>query len=264
MNDIEKSITKKFHKTLFVPFVKSIKKYELISGNDKIAVCISGGKDSMLLAKLLEELKKHKVVKFDLEYIVMDPGYTDEVLKKIKYNLNLLNINAHIFKTDIFQVSNKLNEESPCYLCARMRRGHLYNKALELGCNKIALGHHFDDVLETIMLNMLYAGTYSSMMPKLKSDNFKPLELIRPMYLVHEENIIAWANYNNLEFIDCACSFTKRSQGKRKEVRELIELISKKDKNIKQNIFKSSENVNLNTIISYKKDKEEYNFLSDY
>lgn len=257
-------MNKQFKKTLFKPFIEAIKKYNLIEEGDVIGVCMSGGKDSFLLASLLLELQKHKRVNYELKFIVMDPGYKEENLNKIKENLKLFKIDAHIFKTDVFKVSTKLNENNPCYLCARMRRGHLYNEALKLGCNKIALGHHMDDVVETILLNMIYAGSYSSMMPKLKSDNFKPLELIRPMYLIEEENIIKWVKDNNLEFIGCACSVTSKDIGKRQEIKELVKLLTKEYKNAKHNILKSSENVNLNTIISYKKDSKITNFLDDY
>ena len=262
--EIEKSIIKKYRKEIWSRFVKAIKEFELIKENDKIAVCISGGKDSFLLAKCLEELKRHGQFKFDLEYLVMDPGYSEETLNKIYENAKILNINFSLFKSDIFEVSSRSLGDNPCYLCARMRRGYLYNKAKELGCNKIALGHHFNDVIETIMLNMIFNGQFSSMMPKLKSDNFDGMELIRPLYFVFEKDIISWSKYNNLEFIGCACTVTKKGLGRRKEIKDLIENLKKINQNIDLNIFKSTCNVNLNTMISYFKDSKEYNFLDDY
>ena len=262
--EIEKSIIKKYRKEIWSRFVKAIKEYKLIKENDKIAVCISGGKDSFLLAKCLEELKRHGQFKFDLEYLVMDPGYNEEILNKIYENARIMNINFNLFKSDIFEVSSKSLGDNPCYLCARMRRGYLYNKAKELGCNKIALGHHFNDVIETIMLNMIFNGQFSSMMPKLRSDNFEGMELIRPLYFVFEKDIISWSKYNNLEFIGCACTVTKKGLGRRKEVKELIEKLKQINPNIDLNIFKSTCNVNLNTMISYFKDSKEYIFLDDY
>lgn len=259
---IEKSILKKFRKEIWSKFIKAIKEYELIEENDKIAICISGGKDSFLLAKCMEELQRHGMFKFELEYIIMDPGYTQEVLKKIKTNLNILNLNAHIFKTPIFKIAD--TKESPCYTCAKMRRGYLYDYAQKLGCNKIALGHHMDDVVSTIMLNLIYNGTYSSMMPKLKSDNFKGLELIRPLYLIREKDIIAFKNYNNLEFIDCACLVTKKNSGKRAEMKNIFKYLENYNKDIVKSIFTSTKNVNLNTIIAYKKNKTKHNFLEEY
>lgn len=264
-NDIEKSIIKKFKKDIWNKFVKSINDYEMIKENDKIGVCISGGKDSMLLAKCFQELKKHGKIKFDLEFIVMNPGYTKEVKEKIVNNANLLNIPIHMFYVNIFSYVNSLNNGLSCYMCARMRRGHLYNKAKELGCNKIALGHHFDDVIETILLNILYAGEIKTMMPKLHSKNFKGLELIRPLYLVKEASINLWVKYNNLEFIDCACLFdSKKNESKRKEIKKLIKEFRKINPYIDINIFKSVENVNLKTIIGYKNNKERYKFLNNY
>lgn len=266
IKDIEKSIIKKFRKEIWSLFVKAIKDYKLISDNDKIAVCISGGKDSFLLAKCMQEILKHGKMKFDLEFIVMDPGYKKEHMDNITHNADLLDIPIKVFKTDIFEVSNFLNSEKPCYMCARMRRGYLYNFAKELGCNKIALGHHFDDVIETTLLSIFYSAEFKTMMPKLHSDNFEGMELIRPLYLVKEKDIINWANYNNLEFINCACKFTEKNaiEGKRQEIKNLIKDLRKKSKYIDQNIFKSTERVNLNTILGYYKDDEEYNFLKDY
>ncbi len=260
--EIEKSIIKKFRKPIWSKFIKAIKNYELVSPGDKIAVCISGGKDSFLLAKCLEELQRHGVIKFSLEFIVMNPGYQEENLTRIKENLKLLNINAHIFDTPIFKVAD--SSESPCYLCAKMRRGYLYDYAQKLGCNKIALGHHMDDVVETILLNLIYNGSYSSMMPKLKSDNFKGMELIRPLYLVREDSIIEFAKYHNLKFIDCACNVTKKSSGKRVLMKKLIKELEKYNKDAFKSIFTSSSNINLNTIISYKIGNEKHIFLDKY
>lgn len=258
---IERSIIKKYRKQIFSPFIKALQEFELISPNDKIAVCISGGKDSFLLAKCLEEIKKHGKMDFTLEYIVMDPGYQEENIIKIKDNLQKLKIDAHIFQTPIFSVAD--TTDNPCYMCAKMRRGYLYSYAQKLGCNKIALGHHFNDVIETVLLNMLFTGTYSSMMPKVKSTNFEGMELIRPLYYVHEEDIIKWAKYNELEFLDCACSVTKKNAGKRKVVKDLVEDLKKIYPKADINILTSTKNVNLNTIIGYKKDSV-HNFLEDY
>lgn len=266
--EIEKSIIKKYRKEIWSKFVKAVKDYELIKNGDKIAVCISGGKDSFILAKCMQELQRHGLIDFDLEFIVMNPGYKEKNLKQITENAKLLNIPITIFETDVFSVANKLNEKSPCYMCARMRRGHLYAKAKELGCNKIALGHHFDDVIETILLGVLYGGSFGTMMPKLHSDNFEDMELIRPLYLVKERDIISWCNYNELEFINCACSFTEKdneeNKSKRLLVKKLINELRKDNKFVEYNIFKSAEKVNLNTIISYHNSVIEKHFLDEY
>lgn len=265
--EIERSIITKYRKKIWRPFMKAIRDYDLIQENDKVAVCISGGKDSNLLAKCLEELQKHGKVKFDIEYIVMDPGYNKVNRKKIIDNANTLGININIFKSDIFDITDKLAKDSPCYLCARMRRGFLYARAQELGCNKIALGHHFDDVIETILLSILYTGEYKSMLPKLRSTNFANMELIRPLYLVREEDIISWAKYNKLEFINCACKFTAKEtkkDSKRLEVKKLIKELEKKNKNIAYNIFASSENVNIDTVLAIKHNDEKESFLKNY
>lgn len=263
---IEKSIIKKYRKEVWSKFVKAIKDYKLISPGDKIAVCISGGKDSFILAKCMQELQRHGQFEFGLEFIVMDPGYNTDNRNKIIEMADLLNIPITMFDTEIFEIATKLNEESPCYMCARMRRGHLYNKAKELGCNKIALGHHFDDVIETILLSVLYGGSFQTMMPKLHSDNFEGMELIRPLYLVKERDIISWCNYNELEFINCACKFTAKSEnnGKRALVKKIIEELRKDNKYVEYNIFKSAEKVNLNTIISYHNNIIEKHFLDEY
>lgn len=263
--DVEKSIIKKFRRKIWSKFVKVIKEYNLITEGDKIAVCISGGKDSFLLAKCLEELKRHGQFKFDLEYICMNPGYRKENMDKILENAKLMNINLHVFESNIFDVVEKNALDSPCYLCARMRRGFLYSKAKELGCNKIALGHHFNDVIETSLLNIIYTGRFSGMPPKLRSDNFSGMELIRPLYMVKEDDIKAWCRYNNLEFIDCACAISKKkNDSKRKYVKELIEELVKDNVNADINIFRSLENVNINTLNGYQKDNEKFTFNDLY
>lgn len=267
--EIERSIIKKYRKLIWRRFVRGVEEYKLIQDNDKIAVCISGGKDSFLLAKCLQELKKHGKIKFDLEYIVMNPGYKDKNLDLIKKNAKTLNIPIKIFESDIFAVVNKIAEKNPCYMCARMRRGYLYNKAKELGCNKIALGHHYDDVIETILLSMLYGAEIKTMMPKLHSTNFKGIDLIRPLYLVKEDDIISWAKFNELNFINCACRFTEKrledeSISKRLEMKKLIKKFRTINENIDQNIFKSVENVNIDAIIGYKTKNKKYSFLDSY
>ena len=268
--EIERTIIKKYRKEIWSKFVKAVRDYELINEFDKIMVCISGGKDSFLLAKCIEELKKHGKVEFDVKYVVMDPGYSKNHLEQILSNAKLLNIDIEVFKSDIFEVSEKMNSEHPCYLCARMRRGCLYNRAKELGCNKIALGHHFDDVIETILLSMFYGAEIKTMLPKLHSENFEGLELIRPLYLIKEEDIISWRNYNNLEFINCACKFTENivksdiETSKRNEMKTLIKNLRKINKNIDYNIFKSVDNINLNCVLGYLKDNEKHTFLDDY
>ena len=262
--DVERSIITKYRKNIWAKFIKAIKEYELVSDGDKIAVCISGGKDSMLLAKCMQELLKHKKILFELKFLIMDPGYNDDTLSKIKENLDILKIDAVIFKTDIFKVADSLSMKNPCYMCARMRRGNLYAKAKELGCNKIALGHHFNDVVETILLNMIYNGEFSSMMPKLHSDNFFGMELIRPLYLIEEKDIISWSKSNGLSFIDCACSVTKKSIGKRREVKKLVDDLKKIYPEAHKCILSSTKNVNLNTLLGYKKGDKNFNFLDEY
>ncbi len=267
---IEKSIIKKYRKDIWSKFVRAVNDYELIKENDNIMVCISGGKDSFLLAKCIQELKRHGKINFNVNYVVMDPGYKEETKNQIIDNAKKLNIDIKIFETDIFEVANKLNKEHPCYMCARMRRGYLYNKAKELGCNKIALGHHFDDVIETTLLSMFYGSEIKTMMPKLHSDNFPGLELIRPLYLVKEQAVISWKNSNNLTFINCACKFTERtansreSISKRKEMKELIQSLRKVNKDIDYNIFKALDNINLNCVLGTKKDGKYKSFLEDY
>lgn len=266
---VEESIRKKFHKEIFSKFCKAINKYDLISPNDKIAVCISGGKDSMLMAKLFQELKRHNKFHFELVFLVMNPGYNQKNIEKIQKNAQIMNIPITIFETNIFENVYYI-DKSPCYICARMRRGHLYNKAKELGCNKIALGHHFDDVIETILMGILYSGQFQTMMPKLHSTNFEGMTLIRPMYLIREKDIIRWRDYNGLQFLQCACKFTEEVKNenissKRQKVKQLIARISSEDPEIEGNIFSSVENVNLSTIISYKdKSGAVHNFLDDF
>ena len=266
--EIERSIITKYRKDIWSKIVKAVADYELIKENDNIMVCISGGKDSFLLAKCIQELQKHGKFKFDAHFVVMDPGYTDKNRKFIEENAEKLNIPIEIFESNIFEIV--FNEDkSPCYLCARMRRGYLYSKAQELGCNKIALGHHFDDVIETTLLSMFYGSEIKTMLPKLHSDNFKGLELIRPLYLVKEEAIIAWRKYNNLEFLNCACKFTEKcalddETSKRKEMKNLIKKLKEANKNIDHNIFKALDNVNMNCILGWHKNGNNYSFLDDY
>ncbi len=261
----EKSIIKKFHKQLFRRFTKAVVTYNLIQPNDKIAVCISGGKDSFLLAKLFQELKKHHKFPFELVFLAMDPGYNCENRQLIESNARKLEIPLTVFETEIFE--NVLHiENSPCYLCARMRRGHLYHNAKLLGCNKIALGHHYDDVIETILMGMLYGGQVQTMMPILNSTNFEGMQLIRPMYLIREQDIIAWRDYSGLKFLRCACKFTdgtREDEGKRKKVKQLIKMLAADDPCIEQNIFKSVENVNLSTIIAYKDRQGNKHFFNE-
>ncbi len=246
---VEKSIIKKYRKEIWSKFIKAIKNYHLIEENDKIAVCMSGGKDSFLLAKCMQELQKHGMINFELKFIVMNPGYKEAVLNKIKDNLAKLNIHAEIFDTPIFKISERF--DNPCYFCAKMRRGYLYDYAKKIGCNKIALGHHMDDVVETILLNLIYNGSYASMLPKLKSDHFEGMELIRPLYLVEEKNIIAWREFNHLDFIDCACFVTEKNGGKREEMKNLITYLTRYNKNVKKSLFTSANNINLNMVIGY-------------
>ena len=266
---VEQSIIKKFRPEIWRMFVRAIDEYKLIEENDKIAVCISGGKDSMLLAKCMEELQKHGKVKFDIVYLCMNPGYSEKNYQKLIDNAKLLNIDIQMFDTDIFGIVENI-KESPCYLCARMRRGYLYSEAKKRGCNKIALGHHFDDVIETVLMSMLYGAEYKTMMPKLVSKNYPGMELIRPLYMVKEKSIIDWATYNELEFLECACRFTKENYNskeeysKRKEIKNLIKDLRKQYSDIDINIFRSFHNVNLNTIIGYYTDEFSYNFLDDY
>lgn len=267
----EKSIRKKFHKDIFSKFAKAVNEYQLISPNDKIAVCISGGKDSMLMAKLFQEIQRHRKFFFETVFLVMDPGYTPENLNIIEENARALSIPITVFKSEIFNSVYHV-EKNPCYLCARMRRGYLYSRAKELGCNKIALGHHFDDVIETILMGMLYGGQVQTMMPKLRSTNFPGMELIRPLYLIREADIKHWRDYNKLHFLQCACRFTEASSdcnpeenaSKRLEVKNLIARLKETNPQVEKNIFRSVENVNLHTVIAYKDDSGVHNFLDRY
>ncbi len=268
--EIERTIIKKYRKDIWSKFVKAVIEYKLISENDKIMVCISGGKDSFLMAKCIQELQRHGKVNFEARYVVMDPGYNDYNREMITYNAKTLGVDIEIFDSDIFDVVSNVSDGNPCYLCARMRRGFLYNKAKELGCNKIALGHHFDDVIETTLLSMFYGSEIKTMMPKLHSDNFPGIELIRPLYMVHEESIIAWRNFNDLTFINCACRFTEGCSlindgtSKRKEIKELIKKLRKINNRIDYNIFKSMDNVNLDCVLGVKSNGKYKSFLDDY
>ena len=268
--EIEKSIIKKYRKEIWAKFIEAVKTYELIQDNDKIMVCISGGKDSFLLAKCIQELKRHGKINFEARYVVMDPGYNEYNRKYIEDNARILNIPIEIFESDIFDVVSTIDSKSPCYLCAKMRRGYIYNKAKEIGCNKIALGHHFDDVIETTLLSMFYGAEIKTMMPKLHSDNYEGLELIRPLYLVKEGAIISWRNYNELTFINCACRFTEGCSlindgtSKRKEMKELVKKMRQINREIDHNIFKSMDNVNLNCVLGIKKNGEYKSFLDEY
>ncbi len=268
---IERSLIKKYRKDIWNPFIAGVKRYEMISDGDKIAVCISGGKDSMIMANLMRHLQRISHTKFELIYMVMDPGYNPINRKKIEDNAGLMNIPLTIFESDIFEAVDQVGG-SPCYLCARMRRGHLYAKAKELGCNKIALGHHFSDVIETTLLGMMYGAQIQGMLPKLHSTNFEGMELIRPLYCVHEDAIIAWKNYNNLEFIQCACRFVERrdnsvdgiGESKRQEIKMLIKELKKTNPMLESNIFNSIHSVNVDTMPGYKIKGKEISFLDNF
>ena len=269
--DVEESIRKRFRKKIWCRFTKAINEYELVKPGDKIAVCISGGKDSMLLAKLFQELKRHNKFDFEVKFLVMDPGYSPVNRQVIEENAKRLEIPIEVFESDIFESVFNI-EKSPCYLCARMRRGYLYSHAQKMGCNKIALGHHYDDVIETILMGMLYSAQVQTMMPKLHSTNFEGMELIRPLYMVREEDIKAWRDYNDLYFLQCACKFTEacatteneENLSKRKEIKELIATLKKVNPYVEGNIFKSVENVNLDTVVAYKSKGEKHHFLDTY
>ncbi len=267
--EIERTIITKYRKDIWSNFVKAVQQYKLIQENDHIMVCISGGKDSFLLAKCMEELKKHGKIKFDIEYVVMDPGYSSKIRKQIINNADILNIPITIFNSDIFASVKSFDLHSACYMCARMRRGFLYSKASELGCNKIALGHHFDDVIETTLLSMFYGAEIKTMMPKLHSDHFKGIELIRPLYLVKEQAILSWVKYNALTFINCACRFTESSQqdvssSKRQEIKALIKTLKEVNPNIDDHIFKALDNVNIECILGLTKRGSYHSFLERY
>lgn len=268
---IERSLIKKFRKEIWNPFAAAVKRYELIQAGDKIAVCISGGKDSMLMAKLTQMLQRISDIPFELVFLVMDPGYNEINRQKIESNALLLHIPITIFETNIFEIANS-TDKSPCYLCARMRRGHLYNKAKELGCNKIALGHHFSDVIETTVMGMFYGSQLQAMLPKLHSQHFEGMELIRPLYCVHEDDILAWKRYNDLEFIQCACRFTENCTmcdnggggSKRQEIKTLIRRLKRENPNIEKSIFNSIHAVHLDTFPGYKTNGKLYSFLEHY
>ena len=267
--EIERSIITTYRKQLWSPFVLAVKKYRLIGAGDRIAVCISGGKDSMLLAKLMQELQRHSEVPFELVFLSMDPGYNAENRRKIEENAEILQIPLHMFSSDIFAAADMLAAESPCYLCARMRRGHLYAKAKELGCNKIALGHHKSDVIETTLMGMLYGGQIQGMLPRIKSSNFEGMELIRPLYCILERDILRWKEYNGLEFIACACRFTASAAGQemfsaRARVKALIEELRKENPHIEDCIFQSIHNVQLDTLAAYKQRGVRHSFLENF
>lgn len=263
---IERAIIKRYRKYLWQPFMKSVREYDMISSGDKIAVAISGGKDSLILAKLLQELASHHHQNFSLKFIAMNPGYTKENAERLLEHCEYLEIPVILYDTDIFEVADKMAGENPCYLCARMRRGALYGKAQELGCNKLALGHHKDDVIETILLNVLCSANYRTMMPKLKSDNYENMEIIRPMYYVDEKSIISWRDYAGLKPLDCACVVTIREdESKRYQIKKLIRELEKRDfTNVRHSIFRSAENVDIDHIIEYKKNGKKTNFLEGY
>ncbi len=266
IKEIERSLIKRYRKYLWSKFIKGIKEYDLIQEGDKIAVAISGGKDSLLLAKLFQELKKNGHNNFELEFIAMDPGYHPEIRKLLEENLAHLEIPGKIFPANIFDVAEEIAKDNPCYICARMRRGALYAKAQELGCNKLALGHHFDDVIETILLNVLCAGNYKTMMPKLHAQNFEGMEIIRPLYLVEEKSIIRWMEYTGLTPLNCACMVAAKKTGSmRKRIKKLIEFLEEEDfANVKKSIFRSSQNVDISRVLGYEEGKEKYFFLDDY
>ena len=270
VKEIERNLIKKFRKDIWSKFIKAVNDFNLISDNDKIMVCISGGKDSFLLAKCIQELQRHGKIHFEARYVVMDPGYNAFNLEYIKDNAKLLGVPIEIFNSDIFDVVASVDSKSPCYLCAKMRRGHLYNHAKEIGCNKIALGHHFDDVIETTLLSMFYGSEFKTMMPKLHSDNYEGLELIRPLYFVREESIIKFRDYHELKFINCACRFTEGCSlindgtSKRREMKELIKDLRKLNPDIDYNIYKSTTNVNLDCVLGYKDENGKHSFLEWY
>lgn len=266
LKDIEKAIIKKYRKKIWSKFIKAIKEYDLIQDGDKIAIAISGGKDSLLLAKLFQELKRNGRNNFELEFIAMDPGYHDDIRELLEENCAYLNIPVHIYDSDIFQVADKISSDYPCYMCARMRRGSLYAKAQELGCNKLTLGHHFDDVIETNLMNILCAGNFKTMMPKLRAMNFENMEIIRPMYLIEEESIIRWINYTGLMPLNCACMVAAKKIGStRHKIKDLIKTLEDQGfTNVAINIFRACENVDINRILGYVEDDEKHSFLDNY
>ncbi|WP_416175826.1 tRNA 2-thiocytidine biosynthesis TtcA family protein [Clostridium sp.] len=265
LRDIEHSITKTYKKTLWSKFVRAINDFEMIKEGDKVAVAVSGGKDSIVMAKLFQELKKHWKVKFDLEFISMDPGYHESIRKLLIDNCNYLNIPIKIYNSDIFKVTNTIAKDYPCYMCARMRRGFLYSKAKELGCNKLALGHHFNDVIETTLLNMLYSGSFKTMLPKLKSQNFENIELIRPLYYIEESHIKNFIQKSGIWPLNCACMVSAKKIGnKRYEIKDLIEKMKKNFNGVDKSIFHAAQNVNMDSILGWTKDGEKHSFMEDY
>ena len=265
LEEIERSLIKRYRKGIWSKFIKAIKDYNLVEEGDKIAVAISGGKDSLLMAKLFQELHKHRQVNFELEFIAMDPGYHPQIRELLEENCKHLNIPVHIYETKIFDIIDEKASEYPCYLCARMRRGSLYAKARELGCNKLALGHHYNDVIETTMLNVLYAGNFKTMLPKLKADNFPDMELIRPLYYVEEEYIKRFIRYTGLWPLNCACMVAAKKVGnKRHEIKDLIAKLKENFNDVDKSIFKAAANVNMNSILGWEKDGEKYSFLDVY
>ena len=265
LQEIERSIVKRYRKYLWTKFIKAVKEYELIQEGDKIAVAISGGKDSLLMAKLFQELHRHGEVNFDLEFIAMDPGYHPQIKELLKENLEYLGINAHMYESGIFEVAEKMAKDYPCYMCARMRRGSLYAKAQELGCNKLALGHHYNDVIETTMLNVLYGGNFKTMLPKLKAKNFENFELIRPLYLIEEDSIRKWIDYSGIWPLNCACMIAAKKVGnKRFEIKDLIKELKKTFDGVDKSIFKSASNVAMDSILGWEKDGKKVSFLDVY
>ena len=267
--EIERSIITKFRKDIWSKFIKAVIDYKLIETNDNIMVCISGGKDSFLLAKLMQEVQAHGKYPFNIHFVVMDPGYKEKNRRLIEDNARKLNIPIEIYESDIFEVIDRNFQNVQCYMCARMRRGFLYSKAKELGCNKIALGHHFDDVIETSLLSMFYASEIKTMLPKLHSDNFKGIDLIRPMYLIKESSIISWKKYNELEFLNCACKFTEQDSNneltsKRREIKDLIKELKKNNPNIDNHIFKALDNVNIDCVLGYTKNRKKHTFIEEF
>ncbi|TAH63288.1 MAG: tRNA 2-thiocytidine biosynthesis protein TtcA [Gottschalkiaceae bacterium] len=265
IGDIERSIIKKYRKHIWSKFIKAIKDYNLIQEGDRVAVAISGGKDSLLMAKLFQELQKHGNVPFEVEYIAMDPGYHPDIKELLIENCKYLNIPVHIFESDIFEVADRMAKDYPCYMCARMRRGALYGKTKELGCNKLALGHHYNDVIETTLLNVLYSGNFKTMLPKLKSENFEGIELIRPLYYIEETSIRRFIDYSGIWPLNCACMVAaERIGNKRYEIKDLIESLKKNSENVDKSIFKAAQNVNMDSILGWEKDGEKYSYLDFY
>ncbi|MFQ4441829.1 tRNA 2-thiocytidine biosynthesis TtcA family protein [Clostridioides difficile] len=265
VRDIEKSIIKKYRKNLWSKFMKAIRDYKLVEEGDKIAVAISGGKDSILMAKMFQELKKHGQVNFDVEFIAMDPGYHANIRQLLIDNCEYLNIPIHLFDSRIFEIADEIAKDYPCYMCARMRRGALYSKAEELGCNKLALGHHYDDVIETTMLNLLCAGNFKTMLPKLNSTNFEGIKIIRPLYYIREEHIIRFIQNSGIWPLNCACMVAAKKTGnKRYEIKDLIKSLEPNFKNVEKSIFKSAENVNLDSVLGWQKDGEKHSFLENF